>query len=519
MAEAQYDNRFKKGSRRMSMETAFAMNNNMIPPQADEVEESVLGALLLDQDALTNTIDRLKKEYFYKVEHQEIFSAIVSLFQEGNPIDLISVTEKLRKLGNLESVGGSYKLTTLTTRVTSAAHIEYYVNILAEKYIQRELIRVSTETLKEAYDETTDIVDLMDRTETKFLDINDKNFNASSKDIQQLVGEAVKELEQIHASDKKTSGLESGFIDLDRRINGFQPGTLIILAARPAMGKTAFAVSMARNIAVDFHQPVAIFSLEMTAMELTMRLICSEVGIEGTALKRGEQLTMDQIVQIKEKTRALADAPIYIDDNPGLSIFDLRAKCRRLKQAHDIKMVFIDYLQLMSGGESRNNGNREQEISFISRQLKALSKELGIPVLALSQLSRAVETRGGSKEPVLSDLRESGAIEQDADIVMFIYRPEYYGITEDETGPTEGVSYINIAKNRAGETSKARLGFKRQFVKFYNLEQGYESSPMGMVSNTCFEDDGNTITMGSKMNDEFDDGGFEQMSPDDDGAF
>ncbi|MDO5760590.1 MAG: replicative DNA helicase, partial [Bacteroidota bacterium] len=356
--------------------------------------------------------------------------------------------------------------------------------------------------LKEAYDETTDIVDLLDRTETKFLDINDKNFNSSSQNMQQLMHNAIKEIEMVQASDNSVTGIESGFVELDRCINGFQPGTLIILAARPAMGKTAFAVSMARNIAVQSHKAVAIFSLEMTAMELTMRLISSEVEIEGNNLKRGDQMTKAQIQVIKERTQALNDAPIYIDDNPGLSIFDLRAKCRRLKQAHDIQMVFIDYLQLMTGGEGRNNGNREQEISFISRQLKALSKELGIPILALSQLSRAVETRGGSKEPVLSDLRESGAIEQDADIVMFVYRPEYYNIMEDENGSTQGVAYIDIAKNRAGATSKARLGFKRQFVKFYNIGQEYSSSMSSMPENASFDSQSNTITMGSRMNDE-----------------
>lgn len=491
--------RFK--NRRMTMEQAFALNGNMVPPQAEELEEEVLGALLLDQDALTNSIDRLKVDYFYKDAHKEIFSTILALFQEGNPIDLISVTEKLKKRGTLEAIGGSYKMSTLTSKVTSAAHIEYYVSILAEKFIQRELIRVSTETLKEAYDETTDIVDLLDRTETKFLDINDTNFNSSSQNMQQLLHNAIKEIEIVQASDNSVTGVESGFVELDRCINGFQPGTLIILAARPAMGKTAFAVTMARNIAVQSHKAVAIFSLEMTAMELTMRLISSEVEIEGNNLKRGDQMTKSQLQIIKEKTQALSEAPIYIDDNPGLSIFDLRAKCRRLKQAYDIQMVFIDYLQLMSGGESRNNGNREQEISFISRQLKALSKELGIPILALSQLSRAVETRGGSKEPVLSDLRESGAIEQDADIVMFVYRPEYYNIMEDENGSTQGVAYINIAKNRAGSTAKAKLGFKHQFVKFYNIGQEYYTSS-AMPINASFDSNNNTITMGSKMNDE-----------------
>ena len=504
MAETQNTNNTQQRRRRITLEQAFALNNNMIPPQADEVEESVLGALLLSQDALANTIDRLKVEFFYRNEHQEIFSAISDLFRDGIPIDVITVTEKLKKKGVLELIGGTYKISTLTSRITSTAHIEYYVNILAEKYIQRELIRVSTETLKDAYDETVDIVDLLDRTETKFLEINDNNSNASTQNISNLLGAAFKEFEELRQADNKITGIESGFIALDRIINGFQPGTLIILAARPAMGKTAFAVSMARNIAVNFKKPIAIFSLEMTAMELTMRLISSELEIEGKMLKRGDQITEEQMKRIQEGTRLLSEAPIYIDDNPGLSVFDLRAKCRRLKQAHNIQMIFIDYLQLMTGGEGRNNGNREQEISFISRQLKALSKELGIPVLALSQLSRAVETRGGSKEPVLSDLRESGAIEQDADIVMFIYRPEYYNIDEDEHGSTKGIAYVNIAKNRAGSTDKARLGFRKEFVKFYNKEDDEtrrlgENGRIGML-NTAFDSSTGTMTIGSSMN-------------------
>lgn len=490
-------NRFQK--KRLTFEQAFSMNNNQIPPQIEEVEESVLGALLLDQDAVTNTIDIIKPEYFYKIENQEIFNAILSLFQEGSPVDVITVTEKLKKLGTLDDIGGTYKIATLTNKVTSAAHIEYYVRLLTEKYIQRELIRVSTETLKEAYDETVDVVELLDKTESRFLDINDQNFNSDSHNMQSLLYETMKEIQEIQTSNTKTTGIESGFPMLDECIGGFQKGTLSILAARPSMGKTAFAVAIARNIAVDFHKPVAIFSLEMTASELMMRLISAESEVEGQRLKRGDQLTMDELENIKQKTKALGDSPIYIDDNPGLSIFELRAKCRRMKQKYDIQMVFIDYLQLMSGGEAKKNDNREQEISFISRQLKALSKELGIPILALSQLSREVEKRGSqSKEPVLSDLRESGAIEQDADIVMFIYRPEYYKLDEDEYGSTHGIAYINIAKNRSGSIGKARLGFISKFVKFHNI------TPVGglntLPSNASFDEMTNTATIPSSMN-------------------
>ncbi|MCF0210623.1 MAG: replicative DNA helicase [Bacteroidales bacterium] len=488
----------------MTYETAFSLNNNKIPPQANDVEECVLGALILSQDAVSNVIDRLKVDYFYDFAHKEIFSAIEDLFHDARPVDAVTIAEKLKKKGMLDKIGGSYKISTLAAHVTSAAHIEYYVSILAEKYIQRELIRVSTETLTLAYDETQDIVDLLDKTETRFLEINDNNFNTSTQNISGLLNDAIRELQEISTSDGGALGVQTGFMELDKQINGFQPGTLIILAARPAMGKTAFAVSMARNIAVDFRKPVAIFSLEMTAMELTMRLISSEVGVNGHELKRGENLNEQTIKNVKEKTKILADAPIFIDDNPGLSIFDLRAKCRRLKQKYDIQMVFIDYLQLMSAGEGKGNGNREQEISFISRQLKALSKELGIPILALSQLSRAVETRGGDKKPVLSDLRESGAIEQDADIVMFIYRPEYYGVTEDEQGSTQGIAYINIAKNRAGSVGNARLGFQGSTTRFHNLEDfsmpSFSTDSLG--PNSSFDVATGTMTVGSSMNDD-----------------
>ncbi|MCH3924371.1 MAG: replicative DNA helicase [Bacteroidales bacterium] len=496
--DTQQTNRFQK--KRMSFEQAFSLNNNQVPPQIVEVEESVLGALLLDQDAVTNTIDTIKPEYFYKLDNQEIFNAILILFREGSPIDVISVTEKLKKLGKLDEVGGTYKIATLTSRVTSAAHVEYYVRLLTEKYIQRELIRVSTETLKEAYDETTDVVELLDKTESRFLDINEQNFNSDSHNMQSLLFDSIKEIETLQNSDIKTTGLETGFVELDRNVGGFQKGTLIILAARPAMGKTAFAMSMARNMAVDFHKPVAFFSLEMTASELMMRLISSETEIQGDKLKRGDALSMEELERIKEKTRGLGESPLYIDDNPGLSIFELRAKCRRMKQKYDIQMVFIDYLQLMSGGEAKRNDNREQEISFISRQLKGLSKELGIPILAMSQLSREVEKRGGSKEPVLSDLRESGAIEQDADIVMFIHRPEYYNIVDDEYGSTQGIAYINVAKNRSGALSKSRLGFMSNYVKFYNINQTLGIASSILPANASFDEANGVVTLSSSMN-------------------
>ncbi|MBO5844205.1 MAG: replicative DNA helicase [Bacteroidales bacterium] len=487
----QLSNAVKKQTRRLSQEEAFMMNGK-IPPQAIEIEESVLGALLLDQNAITNAIDILRQEYFYLEAHQHIYRAISILFRDGNPVDLLSVADQLKKDGRFDEIGGLTKLVSLTNRITSAAHIEYHVRILSEKYIQRELIRVSTETLKDSYDDTVDVLNLLDRTETKFLEINDSNFKSDFHSMDVLLSNTLKEIEANQNSQDETMGVVTGFNDLDARTGGFQKGTLLILAARPAMGKTALALTMARNMAVDFNKPVAIFSLEMTASELMSRLIAAESGIDAKKFKLKGELQDWEKEQLRNKTNALAHAPMYIDDNPGLTIFELRAKCRRLKQKYDIQMVFIDYLQLMSGGETmKTGGNREQEISYISRQLKALSKEIGVPIMALSQLSRAVETRGGSKRPQLSDLRESGAIEQDADMVMFVYRPSYYGIDVENGMSTEGLSKLIIAKHRSGEPGDVNLRFVERFVRFENIYDAVQT-PEAMILNSQMNKEINT---------------------------
>ena len=487
----QLSNAVKKQTRRLSQEEAFMMNGK-IPPQAIEIEESVLGALLLDQNAITNAIDILRQEYFFLEAHQHIYRAISILFRDGNPVDLLSVADQLKKDGRFDEIGGLTKLVSLTNRITSAAHIEYHVRILSEKYIQRELIRVSTETLKDSYDDTVDVLNLLDRTETKFLEINDSNFKSDFHSMDVLLSNTLKEIEANQNSQDETMGVVTGFNDLDARTGGFQKGTLLILAARPAMGKTALALTMARNMAVDFNKPVAIFSLEMTASELMSRLIAAESGIDAKKFKLKGELQDWEKEQLRNKTNALAHAPMYIDDNPGLTIFELRAKCRRLKQKYDIQMVFIDYLQLMSGGETmKTGGNREQEISYISRQLKALSKEIGVPIMALSQLSRAVETRGGSKRPQLSDLRESGAIEQDADMVMFVYRPSYYGIDVENGMSTEGLAKLIIAKHRSGEPGDVNLRFVERFVRFENMYDAVQT-PEAMILNSQMNKEINT---------------------------
>ena len=486
----------------MTYVQAFDLNGNT-PPQAVALEESVLGALMLSQEALINAIETLHVEYFYKEEHQAVYRAIRKLFEMSQPVDLLTVVERLRLDGELETAGGAYAVSKLTENVVSAAHIEYHIRVLSEKFIQREMIRISTETIREAYDETTDVVNLLDQTEQRLMEINDKNFRSDYHPMGDFVGMAMDKIDEAAKKEDGLSGLETGFIGLDRVTAGFQPGTLIILAARPAMGKTACALSMARNMAVDFGKPVAFFSLEMTGDELAMRLISAEAKIPGDVLKKG-RLTNEQKERLKRGAQPLQGAPIYIDDTPQLTIFELRAKARRLKQSYDIQMIFIDYLQLMtSGGTDNRNGNREQEISMISRQLKALSKELNIPVLAMSQLSRQVENRVGNK-PQLSDLRESGAIEQDADIVIFIYRPEYYKIDEDAKGSTAGMADLIIAKHRSGATDEVRLRFVKEFARFENpVIEGLENINVGggMQPNSGF-DQGGSMIIDSKMNDD-----------------
>ena len=505
---------------RMSYDQVFSLNGGNTPPQAPELEDNVLGALMLDANALNTAIELLHEEYFYKPENQVIFRAIHKLFEMNQPVDMLTVTNQLRQTGELEAAGGAFHISEMTSHIVSAAHIEYYARVLSEKYISRELIRVSTETIKNAYDETTDVVDLLDKTEGRLMDINDKNFRTDFRPIGDLVHAATVQIDEAGKNDDGLAGIPTGFVDLDRLTAGFHPGTLIILAARPAMGKTAFALSIARNMAVDHKKPVAFFSLEMTGVELAMRLISGEAQIPGEKLKKGELQAYER-VQLEQRTQVLNEAKIFIDDTPQLTIYELRAKCRRLKQHHNIQMVFIDYLQLMNAGTdaTSRNGNREQEISTISRQLKALSKELNIPVLAMSQLSRAVETRGGTKEPMLSDLRESGAIEQDADIVMFIYRPEYYGILEYQDGKsTAGMADVILAKHRSGGVGRVRLRFVGQFARFENQEfvTKNEMTNAMMPQNTNFDASGApTILVPSKINKRDESPDFATGLPDD----
>jgi hypothetical protein len=439
-----------------------SLEKGKIPPQNLELEEAVLGGMLVDKRGVDEVIDILSDEAFYVPAHQKIYAAIDKLFKESKPIDMLTVREQLLKDGTLKEVGGAAYLVHLTEKVSSSAHIEYYARILMQKYIQRRLIKMSNEVIEEAYNDETDAMNLLDSAEEKLFSISQGNITRTSESAFDLVKQAIKKIEELHNRKEEFSGIPSGFTKVDELTAGWQPTDLIIVAARPAMGKTAFTLSMARNIAVDSKIPVAFFSLEMSSIQLITRLISSETGISSDKLRTGK-LTEEDFKRLTYKTQTLLEAPLYIDDTPSLSIFDLRAKARKMVSQHKVKIIFIDYLQLMTANASgKGVGNREQEISTISRNLKALAKELDLPIIALSQLSRNVESRLGHKRPQLSDLRESGAIEQDADIVTFLYRPEYYKLdTWDDTeqSSTANQAEFIVAKHRNGGLDNIRLQF------------------------------------------------------------
>jgi replicative DNA helicase len=452
---------------------AYGQDYGKLPPQSIETEEAVLGAIIIEKDALTDVIDILRPESFYKEAHVRIYTAILSLFAESEPIDIITVTSKLRSTGELEVIGGIQYIMELTSKVNSGAHIEYHARIVVQSSIKRELIRIGSEVQREAYEDTVDVFSLLDKTESAFFALTEKSIRKSYADMNSIMKQTLSELDMKKNHKDGLTGVASGFTDLDRLTSGWQKSELTILAARPAMGKTAFVVSSLRNAAVEFDTPVAIFSLEMSSVQLVNRLISAEAEIDSEKIRKGT-LSQDEWDHLHQRIQRLTRAPIYIDDTPALSILELRAKCRRLKAQHNIQMIVIDYLQLMTGDTGgKGAGNREQEIAMISRSLKNLAKELDVPVIALSQLSRAVETRGGEKRPMLSDLRESGSIEQDADMVIFLYRPEYYGILEDESGNSvAGTGEVIVAKNRSGSLDTIRLKFVGKYTKFCDLNGG-----------------------------------------------
>lgn len=469
------------------------MEYGRIPPQALDLEEAVLGAIMIERDAVIAVLDILKPESFYKESHQKIYRAIVDISMAEKPVDILTVTEELKQKGELDEVGGAAYITQLTGRVASAAHLEFHARIVAQKYIQRELIRVSSEIQGKAFDESIDVDELLDFSEQQLFEIAEGNIKKETAKINSLIKVAIEQIEEASKREDSLSGVPSGFTKLDRLTSGWQPSDLIIVAARPSMGKTAFVLSMARSMAVEHKRPVAFFSLEMASIQLVNRLIVSETELPSDRIRNG-RLERWEWEQLDYKIKNLVEAPIYIDDTPAISVFELRAKCRRLKNLYDVEVIVIDYLQLMTG-PPETKGSREQEVSSISRSLKGIAKELNVPIIALSQLNRSVETRSGSKRPQLSDLRESGAIEQDADLVLFIHRPEKYGMDVDEEGNSvRGMAEILLAKHRNGAVGDIHLKFKEEFAKFTELE---EVQPIFDE-----EEDSGTMTLSSKMNQE-----------------
>lgn len=484
-----------------------------LQPQATDLEEAVIGACLIEKDAFATISDILKPKSFYDTKHKLIFTAIQSLASENKPVDILTVQEQLRKTGDLEGAGGPFYLTELSRRVLSSAHIEYHAHIIAQKSLARELITYTSKIQKAAFDDGQDIQELMQAAEGELFELSKNNMKKDFTQINPVINEAYELLQKAAQNQDGLSGLSSGFDRLDQMTSGWQKSDLVIIAARPAMGKTAFVLSMCKNMAVDQKIPVAMFSLEMSNVQLVNRLMSNVCEIPSEKIKSG-QLAQYEWAQLDYKIRDMFDAPLYVDDTPSLSVFELRTKARRLVRDFGVQIIIIDYLQLMNASGMSYN-SRQEEVSTISRSLKGLAKELNIPIIALSQLNRSVEQRVGtgdnqadSKRPQLSDLRESGAIEQDADMVCFIHRPEYYKIYKDAHGnDLKGLAEIIIAKHRNGAVGDVRLKFKGEFTRFSNI--GGDSSyvpveqmegvngtvtPSGMNNNVSEDDPFGSIT-------------------------
>ena len=467
-----------------------------IPPQAPDFEEAVLGAILLEKDAYARVSEKLRPETFYVKAHELIYTAMVTLAMAQQPIDMLTVTEELRRMGVLEEIGDAAYIAGLTTKVMSTGSLEAHAEVLYNKALSRRLIGMATSTLKGAYEDVVDVQEQIQQAEGSLFEIAQQNSTRDFVPINPLVKGAINEMQIAANREEGISGLTTGFGDIDQMTSGWQNSDLIIIAARPAMGKTAFVVSMAKYMAVDNKIPVALFNLEMSAVQLVKRFLSNVCEINGQTIKSG-RLSDEEWVRLNNRISTLESAPLFINDTPSLSVFELRTKARRLVREHQVKIIIIDYLQLMNANGMRFS-SRQEEVSTISRSLKGLAKELNIPVLALSQLNRTVEQRDGieGKRPQLSDLRESGAIEQDADLVLFVHRPEYYRIFQDEKGnDLHGKAQIIIAKHRKGATDDVLLSFRGEYTRFANPDED-SFMPAGLPN-----DFGGEI-IGSKMNDD-----------------
>ncbi len=457
----------RRTTRQQPVDTTYAH----LQPQAPEIERAVLGALLIDKDAYPVVCETLFPESFYEPRNQLIYAAIRQLSMDESPVDVLTVTEQLARNGQLEEAGGPAYIAEISSRVATSAHVEYHARIVAQKFLARQLIQYSSDLQTKAFDETIDVDELMQHAEGALFELSQKNMKKDYTQIDPVVDQAIKVIQKAAANTDGLTGIASGYHGLDDKTSGWQPSDLVIIAGRPAMGKTAFALSMAKNIAADYQIPIAFFSLEMSNVQLVNRLISNACEIEGKKILNG-QLRRDEWDRLDKRVNTLLGAPLYVDDTPGLSVFELRTKARRLAREHGVKIIMIDYLQLMNANGMRFS-SRQEEVSTISRSLKGLAKELDIPIIALSQLNRGVESREGleGKRPQLSDLRESGAIEQDADMVLFVHRPEYYHIYQDGNGnDLHGKAEIIIAKHRKGATGDVLLTFRGEFTRFENPE-------------------------------------------------
>ena len=469
------------GARRKHQSTPIDISYGHLQPQALDLERLVLGALMIDKDAFSIVSEIIRPETFYEPRNQKVYQAIQTLNMEEHPVDISTVIEELKREGTIEDVGGPMYVLELSHNVASSAHIEYHAHILAQKYLARQLISYASRIETSAFDETIDVEELMQAAEGELFELSQRNMKQDYTQIDPVIRQAVDILQKASANTSGLTGIPTGFTKLDDKTSGWQRSDLVIIAGRPAMGKTSFALSLAKNIAVDYQTPIAFFSLEMNNVQLVNRLISNTCEIAGNKILNG-QLTPDEWERLDKNLRLLTGAPLYVDDTPGLSVFELRTKARRLVREKGVKIIMIDYLQLMNANGMKF-GSRQEEVSTISRSLKGLAKELDIPILALSQLNRTVENREGleGKRPQLSDLRESGAIEQDADMVLFVHRPEYYHIYQDEKGnDLHGMAQIIIAKHRKGATGDVLLTFRGEYTRFQNPdEMSVHAAPVG----------------------------------------
>ena len=439
-----------------------------VPPQNIEAEQAVLGAMMIDKEAISKATEILRENDFYRQDHRAVYQVIVDLFSKNQAVDMVTVTEALKREGKLEDVGGIQFITYLANAVPTAANITYHAKIVEEKSLLRQLISVSTQIAGSGYEGTEDVNSLLDNAERMILGVSERKISRDFAPIKEVVMSAVDRIDELYNKKGGITGIATGFIDFDHLTSGLQPSDLILIAARPSMGKTALVLNMAQHVAIREKKAVAFFSLEMSKEQLVQRMLCSEASIDSSRLRIGE-LEDNDWEKLIWAADSLSRAEIFIDDTPGITVMEMRAKARRLKVEHNLQLIVIDYLQLMQGSGKKSGENRQQELSDISRSLKALARELNVPVIALSQLSRSVESRQ-VKRPMLSDLRESGALEQDADLVAFLYREDYY----DKETENKNITELIIAKHRNGPVDTVKLFFHKQYTRFANLAKGVD---------------------------------------------